>query len=1129
MKRKILIVLALLAIFSADSQAQDLEQHFLQAQEFYQNGRFDDAVTEFAKVVELLIKDKNYDGAREITGNIGVIRIQQERFDDAISAFEEALALPGKTSPDTLLKFTENITFCADQTGDHAAKADAVERLLAAKTKLDPLVRANFLAAQGDAYRALGLYGPAVAAYQQAAGAKNYPAEARPTLLTAMGLAQGNLGNYAEAFKNLEIAHNEAVAANNALAIVESLSNQGILHWEQGRLPQAIEFLEEAQARSREFNLRRNEGVDHNNIGAVFKTAGQWQKAIARFDLAYDIAKEVGNRQDEAIALSNRALLEKLTGFADAARRDYQRALDLYMEVKFMEGVAGALTGLAAMDVDKSDFVSALARLTTAREIYEDQGLVFRLPMVYVQLGLLYQGAARTERRSRDLVFEEDEPPAQIEIERPEALKLADEFYAKAETISETYSLRQFLWKAVQGRAGVAKEMGDLVKAEALYAKAIEIVLSIKGFEENSELLLYYLVDKEDLFTDAIEVCNLLYKQTNDQALLEKQMRYDEIYRNEVIKANMQMSNIEYQDPAKRDLFDSMKALDAQFKQASKASQQASLAAQAPKPSRAAVKAAELAQVEAKKLEGEYEKHLAQWKTNYPEDSVMFETISNVDLASLKSKLLDNQAIIQYIPLENELIIILVTRDGLTLTSVGVKYNQIVKLVTKDFLVDYILGFKSEDKQVLEKLDQFAIEILTELTSYLYDPIKDSLNGKDRLFIITSKYISYIPFYALILENNQSLTRPKYLVDEKTISFTRLSFIDRIFQEKPEINRQLLSVGNPEHAILKGVLGNLENAEKESIEVINLASSANINAENIITQDATKENLMKKLDNNKFGIMHFATHGMPYSDAVTSKIEMQRAIELNKDKPKQKKSHSLKFIVKYFDQIFPNNSHFNSFLYLSADEDYITRNTEKMQEIIAMTDEAKFQESFNKFFENINEDSGLLTIKEILSLSENYFSEAYFAILSACNTAVSFVPKAFRAEDQIEDEETGDTSNNQDTNSQGDNYKIELIELNKKTAYELGWSPGVDEICFVDVFMRKNFQYVYGTLWFADDDASGQIVSSMMKNVLSIDPKDPPEALRASILEYLENPPKNLESWLPLSPYYWAIGNIFGN
>ena len=180
--------------------------------------------------------------------------------------------------------------------------------------KLPKAEISNVYAQMGDAYRALEIYAPASAAYDKAAHLLPQDADprVRGRLLTAMGLCQGNMGDFTGASENLAKARELAARISEPLTVAESDSNLGILYWERGDYPQALQLLNNSLETERKNTLRRNEGVDLNNLGLVKKSMGYFPDAMRAFEDALAIAREVGNVKDEAIALSNRALLNRI-------------------------------------------------------------------------------------------------------------------------------------------------------------------------------------------------------------------------------------------------------------------------------------------------------------------------------------------------------------------------------------------------------------------------------------------------------------------------------------------------------------------------------------------------------------------------------------------------------------------------------------------------------------------------------------------------------------------------------------------------------------------------------------------------------------------------------------------------
>ena len=1073
MKRLVAALLGVLLFAGVThaATAKDIEASFAKGQAAFKENRLDDAAREFGAAADGLAGMKQTDKARAVYGNVAIIRMKQERWQDALDVYAKALALPGKTQPDALVKMTRNIVVCAEKTGQPEVKAGAIATMLAAKPALSPEDTVNFLAMQGDAYRAAERYALACQAYEKALASKNLKPATRLALLTGLGLSQGNLGRYPKALTSLEAARKEAEAVKAPMPLVESTSNIGVLYWEMGRYDKAASSLSRALAYAKEFSLRRNEGVDANNLGLVYKNAGKLPEASGWIDQALAIAREVKNRRDEAIALSNRALLARMNGDSEAALRDYTEALSIYREVKFREGEASTLMGLARLDMTSGkNYPAALDKLTQAAALYEELGNPGFLAEAYVQLGFLYQKVATPKRTSRDLVFEEAEPTI-VEISPAEAIAQSGEYFAKALPLAEQTGRKEMIWSALHGLAFAAVEQGDLAGAEGLYGKAITVVLSMKGAEENPDLLMDFLRDKDDLFAQAISVCARLYKEKNDPALLKKQMEYDEIYRNEVMRANMKMAAINYADPKKRALYDDIVRLSASKKKAE-------AAANATKGDKGEAAKSEnvIASGDAASIAKEYEAKLAQWKKQYPQDAVLFDSAAAVDTTKLQAKLAPDQAIVQYIPLDDSLVILVTAKDVSTMVSVPVSYKDLAILIRDRFIAENIEDFghaKMDEKLGYEQ----AVKLLEEMASYMYEPVRETLQGKDRLYFLTSKYLSYVPFSALVTGRNADGS-PRYLVEEKTVSLTRLSFLQQALMEpkKAPKGTSIIAVGDPKHDSLEVVLPRLDGAKVEAENAVKTIKTLDGKARTSLFTDAaaTKSAWKKDVAANKYSVMYFATHGIPYAemkhDYSRIKKAVKKADEAGRNTIGKRDIGEFREFISLYEKTFTNHSHLNGFLFLAYPD---------------------------------AEENGMLTLREIMELPDSAFENADLAVLSACNTAVSYSPKVVKNENVAADLEAAEAS-------------AELAAA--------GWTPGVDQVCLVDTFMKRNFRNVYGTLWFADDTASSQIMSDFLPRL-----KDtaPAEALRAAQLSYLKNPPKGLSEY-PTHPYFWACGNIFG-
>ncbi|MDR3087077.1 MAG: hypothetical protein LBU45_03905, partial [Azoarcus sp.] len=86
----LLFMLSLLLPFGANAAVsqKDVENAFTQAQTAFKEGRLDDAARDFTVAAEALVSLKQADNARTVYGNVGAIRMKQERWQDAYDTYD---------------------------------------------------------------------------------------------------------------------------------------------------------------------------------------------------------------------------------------------------------------------------------------------------------------------------------------------------------------------------------------------------------------------------------------------------------------------------------------------------------------------------------------------------------------------------------------------------------------------------------------------------------------------------------------------------------------------------------------------------------------------------------------------------------------------------------------------------------------------------------------------------------------------------------------------------------------------------------------------------------------------------------------------------------------------------------
>jgi CHAT domain-containing protein len=508
--------------------------------------------------------------------------------------------------------------------------------------------------------------------------------------------------------------------------------------------------------------------------------------------------------------------------------------------------------------------------------------------------------------------------------------------------------------------------------------------------------------------------------------------------------------------------------------------------------------------VAVQKLDKEYSVLLAEWKKQYPGDAVIFDSSSRVDIPSVQKALKDDQIALQYILLPDKLMIIVISKDKDKVECVS--NNDIGKekldiIIKNEFLVGHINNEKHN-----------GIKTLHTLYEHLIQPVEKYLENKNRIYVITDGFLSQVPFNALVLNNTSELYDVEFLITKYEIANIRPSFITSIMSAKDKKpTKTFLAVANPRNETIismKYLQGAIDEITTIKGIMQDYIDRSNMNIE--YTANASDIWLIDKLKNTNYEIIYFATHGLPYSEVYTQ-YYINKEDFINKV-PKMIKN-------KKNEEVFPE--------YKNKSLDEVQQLAK--QELIYIQNKLNGHSPLNGYLymavdKNMPESTGVLTIKQLVELArpdgKDPFENTRYVVLSACNTAVTFAPKA------LVDSQTATVISQ---------HEAELEARNiEKSLRKSGWIPGQDQVSFVDLFMRRSVSNVYGTLWQADDLASSFLLSHFISTLLDQQKQhkvqDAVAAYTSAQRDYINSCIKGIGelSRSDLSPRTWAFGAIFG-
>jgi len=1121
-KSKTLISVFLASVITSSYASSSLDDNYKNAVAAYNAGDYAKAGELFVLVGDELHK-QDAKRAAEAYNNAAISIAQGKDYQSAIDIYEKILIDVKKLPKERADFFYQNLIKLLNLSGQYASQIKRINEYESAfKIKGEQKKELAYQLAVGDAYLSLELYKSAAEAYKLAIGSKSVAKQPdkRAMLLTTLGIAEGNLGNYDAAIKALAEALEIAKKLKQNNTIAESTSNLGIIYWEKNQYEKAFKLLSEALDLEKKDKLERQYGVDMNNYGLVLKSVGSYVKAMECFDISLETAKKVKNVKDEGIATVNKALLHRITGHYDLAKAEYSKAISLFKECDFTEGLAGAYLGVGVMEMlENEDYVTSIKNFNDALDIYIKLDMPHGETEARLQIAYLNKLMITPCQLTSGMLFVDEDEDAQ-----KQEIATIREQASKALELSVKNGYQEMFWFAHQllGFADMQESKWD--EAFSHYETAINTITSLYQSAENIETLGEYMSEKEDLYSEAMKVCSQMfkkYKETKYQHLLFK---YSDTLKNEIEKANSVLANLEFKDPNKRKLFEEINELAKRRARAHDAIPRLTdLAKDATEEDK---NRHELAQRERNELENNfrvidesYKSLLDKWAKLYPADKVIFDSSARVDVQAIQQTLKNDQIVLHYVTLGEKLIISTISADNVSLVEVDVGKNVLTNLVRDQFLVGYIengIGRSApkgvDIKQWSEELYVKGNSILSKLYQYLIKPVENEIKDKNRLYIVSDGYLAQVPFGALVKDVNNSV--PEYLIENYDIAYVRPSFIDAFKRENISgKTKKILAIANAANRNFD--MGPLAGTVKEVNEASTILDQKGLDVDvafgevlpknidqireselrslfkSVKHDEPTEQWISDKLSENRYDILYFATHGMPMSDIYSSMKTVYKKLEKSK-KTNTALGEKYQRMLQTYENVFSSNSALNGFLYLTNKDD-------------VLKDSIKFGQD------------GFLTIKEILEFPDEFLSSTKYVILSACNTGVSFVPKAYKMGLDKSDSEF--------------NTKETERDLRR-----IGWIPGVDQVSFVDSFMRRGINNVYGTLWFVDDESSAYIMKKFIGYLANA--KEYPDAVsafNAAQRSFVKegktgsfNGFSSKEFYTVPHPYYWAVGAMFG-
>jgi CHAT domain-containing protein/Tfp pilus assembly protein PilF len=151
-----------------------------------------------------------------------------------------------------------------------------------------------------------------------------------------------------------------AQAAPRPKDVADRLNQEGLQALRSSQYPVALEKFRSAFDVYKQIGDRNGEGTTLSNIGSVYDSLGQYVKALENFQQSLRISKEIGDRAREGTVLNNIGAVYNDLGQYPKALENYQKALAIRKEIGDRAGEGATFNNIGLVYIRLGQYAKAL-------------------------------------------------------------------------------------------------------------------------------------------------------------------------------------------------------------------------------------------------------------------------------------------------------------------------------------------------------------------------------------------------------------------------------------------------------------------------------------------------------------------------------------------------------------------------------------------------------------------------------------------------------------------------------------------------------------------------------------------------------------------------------------------------
>ena len=643
-------------------------------------------------------------------------------------------------------------------------------------------------------------------------------------------------GNYAEALSHYQRALTIDEQLKSKQSIALDLQNIGLCLVGLGRSEEANRQLDRSITLAHEGGFVKYEADSRKAKASALLQLGRYTDALQQYNLAIQVYQQAGLngeaefKQNLVEALGDLGNLEIRLGDLASAERDFRRAIDLAEAIKHPRGVTVNLISLGDVQFRQKRFSEATALYNQAlsrSNSAEDKGSA---ALAQVQLAHGYRNLRRldeAEVQARQAIqtakvtqakpLEADSLYALAEIQKERGLFTdALNTFTDGSAIASDIANPELSWRFDFGRGEALQSLNRNNEALAAYQSAVKTIETVRSELREERFRAGYIEDKYQVYVALVQL--LLKLNRVEEAFLVAEKLRARSYLDMVNRGAPPIRNQtqrEKESTLRSRIRDLQKKLEDEHTK--------------PAPDQKRL-SEEIYSKELMAAERDYEDFLDDISSSEP----AYAAVRALKVPSgdeVRQQLGSDTALIEYVLSEQELVVFVITSEGLHAKAIPVRSADIQSRV--ETLRDLMLRSTTNEWQLPA----------AALYRSLIAPIESEnwLKGKTQLYVIPHSILHYVPFAALLNKN-----RP--LINEYVIGYLPAA---AALVQKNEAN----VTGN---SILAMAPANsrLQYTQLESERVSNFFPKQHT----LLLGTRATESSFKRLA-NRFEFIHLATHG----------------------------------------------------------------------------------------------------------------------------------------------------------------------------------------------------------------------------------------------------------------------------